>query len=439
MEKISFFSADFRDGRIRIGYKTYPSGTFATHLLNQYYNNDTAMRISVYVANNWAVQSSLTKGYLNSRLLEEAGKDILNILVTLPKLKPFDMFDIDSERHLISETFTEENGNFLVEYFQRKSAVMIMDDSAIIHDLPPEEYDKELFSAADNLLSLIWQKLHFYDDISSQMREAFEGLTEFCKRLDEAERFDEPQMNSIAKGYRKKYGMNEHFADIKQALAVGLCKALVKYDISKSPFLPYADRYMEREAHNYIRTMRTGYSIQSEYEYARLRKAMKIYMDLGGEFTEELITKVAERIGESYEKTKSIIESGILTENYIDVQNSDEDDEKTTDFLLPDFTLNPEDVYFKQELYDKLYEAYDSLEYTEKIMLSQHFGFCPECFSVHYADINDLDENNKPKEKPIKPLPYTDITTDHGFSDADTAKKVCEKAMKKLLYNINTP
>lgn len=250
----------------------------------------------------------------------------------------------------------------------------------------------------------------------------------------------EPQMNYIAKGYRKTYKMEEHFADIKQAMAYGLCKALVNYDISKSPFFPYANRYMEREAHNYIRTMRTGYSIQSEFEYARLRKAMAIYKDLGGEFTEEIISQVAERISESYEKTKTIIEGGILTDSYTDMQkNDDDEDEGSTDFLLPDSSLNPENIYFKQELYDKLYEAYDSLEYTEKIMLAQHLGFCPECFSTHYADKNALDENGKPKEKPIKPLPYTDIATDHGFSEADTAKRKIEKALdkinNKLLFN----
>ena len=242
----------------------------------------------------------------------------------------------------------------------------------------------------------------------------------------------EPQMNYLAKEYRKTYKMEEHFADIKQAMAYGLCKALVNYDISKSLFFPYANRYMERKAHNYIRTMRTGYSIQSEFEYARLRKAMAIYKDLGGEFTEETISQVATQIGESYEKTKSIIEGGILTENYTDVQSNDEDDTGTTDFLLPDSSLNPENIYFKQELYDTLYEAYDSLEYTEKIMLAQHLGFCPECFSTHSADKNDLDGNGKPKVKPIKPLPYTDIATSHGFSNADTAKRNIEKALDKI-------
>lgn len=140
----------------------------------------------------------------------------------------------------------------------------------------------------------------------------------------------EPLLNKKAKFFRNKYKMDEHFSDIKQSLVTGLCKALLNYDISISPFLPYAQRYMEREAHNYIRTMRTGYSVQSEFEYARLKKAMAIYSELGGKFTEETITKVSEQLGKSYEKTKSIIEGGILTESYTDIQNKkdDEDDKE---------------------------------------------------------------------------------------------------------------
>jgi hypothetical protein len=48
MDKIDFFSADYRDGRVTVGGKTYPAGTFATHLLNQYYDDDTASRIVVF-------------------------------------------------------------------------------------------------------------------------------------------------------------------------------------------------------------------------------------------------------------------------------------------------------------------------------------------------------------------------------------------------------
>lgn len=37
MDKVNFFHADYRDGRVHIGGKNYPAGTFAVHLLNQYY------------------------------------------------------------------------------------------------------------------------------------------------------------------------------------------------------------------------------------------------------------------------------------------------------------------------------------------------------------------------------------------------------------------
>ena len=32
MDKISFFSADYRDGRVHIGGKSYPAGTFAAYM-----------------------------------------------------------------------------------------------------------------------------------------------------------------------------------------------------------------------------------------------------------------------------------------------------------------------------------------------------------------------------------------------------------------------
>ena len=41
-EKVEYFTADYRDGRVHIGGKVYQAGYFATHLLNQYYENDTA-------------------------------------------------------------------------------------------------------------------------------------------------------------------------------------------------------------------------------------------------------------------------------------------------------------------------------------------------------------------------------------------------------------
>ena len=142
MDKISFFSADYRDGRVHIGGKSYPAGTFAAHLLTQYYINDTAARIIVFTSDNWLLERSLERGYLYVPSFLRAGADILNIFNALPWLKPFDMLDVDVERNRIAELFTEENGNKIVEYFQRRSKVMAMDEGQVMYNILPKEFDE---------------------------------------------------------------------------------------------------------------------------------------------------------------------------------------------------------------------------------------------------------------------------------------------------------
>lgn len=198
MEKISFFSADFRDGRIRIGNKTYPAGTFATHLLNQYYKDDTAARLSVYKRYSWHLYDTISAGYLDNNDVLQSGWEIQQILKTLPKLQPFAKLDVEAERIRVSELFTEDNANFIREYFNKKSEILAMGINESALDLLPMEIDKEQQKTADRLLDDIMTTLSFYDSISNDMREAFEGLTEFCDRLDEAERFDEPHLFPIA-------------------------------------------------------------------------------------------------------------------------------------------------------------------------------------------------------------------------------------------------
>lgn len=198
MERISFFSADFRDGRIRIGNKTYPAGTFATHLLNQYYKDDTAARLSVYKQYSWHLYDTISVGYLDNNDFLKSGWEIQQILKTLPKLQPFDKLNVEAERIRVSELFTEENANFVREYFNTKAKILAMGINESALDLLPFRIDKEKQKKADNLINDVMSTLTFYDNISNDMREAFEGLTEFCDRLDEAERFDEPHLLPIA-------------------------------------------------------------------------------------------------------------------------------------------------------------------------------------------------------------------------------------------------
>ncbi|WP_367949632.1 hypothetical protein [uncultured Ruminococcus sp.] len=198
LEKISFFSADFRDGRIRIGNKTYPAGTFATHLLNQYYKDDTAARLAVYKQYSWHLYDTISAGYLDNNDVLRSGWEIHQILKTLPKLQPFTKLDVEAEYIRIAELFTENNADFIREYFNAKAQILAMGINKSALDLLPIEIDKVQQKTADNLLNDMMTTLAFYDRISNDMREAFEGLTEFCDRLNEAERFDEVHLLPIA-------------------------------------------------------------------------------------------------------------------------------------------------------------------------------------------------------------------------------------------------
>lgn len=124
----------------------------------------------------------------------------------------------------------------------------------------------------------------------------------------------------------------------------------------------------------------------------------------------------------------------LLNENRVDLyrQYTDDDGEECTEEAHSDSSSDTFTLFMKKELYPRLWEAYEKLEYTERKMLSQRCGFCFECHSVFYMDHNDLDQYGEPKKKPIKPMMYADIATDHEYSSANTAHNKCEKALEKL-------
>ena len=125
-----FFSADYRDGRVRIGSKTYPAGHYCVHLLNQYYKDDTAARISVFTNRNWQLQEQLKAGYLNASDFTKAGDEICNIFQTLPWLKPFDVLDIKAERNRVANLFTNSPKIQYIHVFYFPSHTLLTAESS---------------------------------------------------------------------------------------------------------------------------------------------------------------------------------------------------------------------------------------------------------------------------------------------------------------------
>ena len=195
---LGFLTAVYRDGRVHIGGKSYPAGIFSAHLLNQYYTDDTAARIAVFRQSNWNVQEQLCAGYLNEANFLKAGEEILTILQTLPRLKPFSSLDIASEKQRIAELFTESNAAAISDYLRRRAAVAKMDEGSIGLGIFPPEYDKVLFKNGKTMCATALSTLRFYDAIPEDMRKAFEQLKRFVSCVDEADRCDERHLLPIA-------------------------------------------------------------------------------------------------------------------------------------------------------------------------------------------------------------------------------------------------
>ena len=193
-----FFSADYRDGSVRIGSKTYSAGYYCVHLLNQYYKDDTAARISVFTNRNWQLQEQLNAGYLNASDFAKAGDEICNIFHVLPWLKPFDALDIKAERNRVANLFTSENAEMLISYFRRRAAVGNMDEGQVLLHLLPPEYDKVFFEQAESVLTEVRRTLQFYDHIGADIRKAFTQLVRFEECAYEAVRLDEAHLLPMA-------------------------------------------------------------------------------------------------------------------------------------------------------------------------------------------------------------------------------------------------
>ena len=129
----------------------------------------------------------------------------------------------------------------------------------------------------------------------------------------------ERTLNEKAMAIVQDYAMYGHFLDIKQAYVIGMLKALQDYDISRGvPFIVYKEYAAMREVHEYIRSMRTGFTIQSYDEYLRLRKAMRLYREFGNKSDDATLEKIAEAIGSSKEDAAEIIRCGMQNMQFVE-------------------------------------------------------------------------------------------------------------------------
>lgn len=213
----SFFTADYRDGRVIFGGKHYPAGMFAVHLLNQFYINDTAARIAVFRDGlNFRILRQLQDGYLNISDFVKTGANTLQSLKALPKLKPFDGLKAEEIRSTVEMLFTEQIGQEICEYFAAKAKLSLLPQDEIAAGTAERMKRTTDFSAIEEIIAEIRSILCFFDTLSEDLIEAHGKLIKFFEHIDEAERLDEAHLLPPA---LKVFG-EHHFTQSGKYIAV---------------------------------------------------------------------------------------------------------------------------------------------------------------------------------------------------------------------------
>lgn len=195
----SFFTADYRDGRVLFGGKSYPAGVFATHLLNQFYIIDTAARIAVFRDElNFHILRQLRDGYLNITEFVKTGTNTLEALKALPKLRPFDGVNTEEIRNAVEKLFTKQVGQEICDYFAAKAKLSLLPQEEIAAGTAERIKTATDFSVIENKVAEIKSILLFFDTLADDLILAQDKLTRFCDHTDEAERLDEAHLLPLA-------------------------------------------------------------------------------------------------------------------------------------------------------------------------------------------------------------------------------------------------
>ncbi len=236
----------------------------------------------------------------------------------------------------------------------------------------------------------------------------------------------EKTLNAKIKGFVQRYAMYGHFEDMKQTYVMGLMFALEKYDIRLGiDFLYYVEKeHEENVIHTYIRTMRTGLTVHTDSAYTTLRAAMLKFNELGQKTDDASIAIIAAEIKRTPKTTRRILEAGLRNMQFVEFyrqhSNDGEDDEEEGREEIAQDNSDPAWLWYRIDRANKVMDAFEKLDYLERLIVSEHLGFCMECYSTKTA-----------KNSRIKKRPLADIAVDCCLTPG-SVERIYQNALKKM-------
>lgn len=246
----------------------------------------------------------------------------------------------------------------------------------------------------------------------------------------------EPMLNKLAQDACQRYGLAEHFSDIKQTAVCGILAALQKYDSSIGvPFAAFQKQYISDSIEDYIRAAQSGVVTMTVDTYPVMKRIMAIYHRNGDDSSDGGIQTIADEVGMDAKTVKRYIAIGALNERRADFYlQYDEDGEETGEDVTVDAASRPDKLYFREVLYAALYETYDSLTYREQRTVAKHLGFCDTCWSTKKAVLI----NGEIEYRPIKPMIFEEISHSASRKSDKASERTFYAAMEKMRKHIET-
>jgi len=195
---IRCFFADFIDDKVQVCGKTFSTGSFALMLLEEGYKNDTLLHITPFIMNAEKVLDNLDAGYVDSKILENAGRDIRIMLNALENLSPYRWLDIGCEVKQVSSLCCEKSAELIEEYFVQKAKLGSCNRAELmvrnILKLPSSPENMNGRKVLDDTYDI----LRFYLQLARDFADANYDLRVFMREQLSLESYDEHSLISLA-------------------------------------------------------------------------------------------------------------------------------------------------------------------------------------------------------------------------------------------------
>lgn len=196
--QITYFSADFRAGKVTIAKTFVPAGWFVTWMLNNYYADDTAARLSVFKNGIWALQNELLAGICRQETMHAALEDIRNITTTLSKTEPFARLDLVGEQTRLDELFSDKNYEEINELLTFRRKYIPDENLPQLLRNTPGYLETARLRKYENRLSALSETLAYYDSVGNDMTAMRKLLIRFVDQLSGLKKLDENSLLRLA-------------------------------------------------------------------------------------------------------------------------------------------------------------------------------------------------------------------------------------------------